>query len=531
MSEGYTSSRVWTEYQTGEDFNNALGLYETVERNEDFYTGNQWRGVNAPDLDKPVINVLSRVVKFCISSIMSDDIGVGLDTFDESDEQKPVLDMLSAQFDEIMEMTAFKKKAREVIRNAAVDSDGCMHFYFDPDAESGVQTGGFEATPGGIRAEIIENTAVHFGNPQSADVQSQPYLLLVFRRLVRDVRQAAKRYGQDPEQIVPDEDDHPHGDATENGKVTVIRRYWKENGTVWFTEVTKTAVVRPATDTGYKRYPVAFFAWEKVKSQYHGQALVTAVVPNQIYINKLFAMAMQHVKMMAFPKVVYNRNLLPGGWDNRVGAAIGVPGDPNVAIASNFRAADMSNQVMEILNTMINYTRDTMGASDAALGNVNPDNTSAIVATQKATSMPLELQKQDFYAFVEDSVRIWLDMMRANYGVRLVKLKIPAEMSGMDESVQTVPFDFSQLSDMNLRLNVEIGAATYWSELMQVQTLDALFTNGILTDAEVYLENMPKGYITGKDNIIQAIRQQKAQAAAMAQQQMAAQGMQGGAAL
>ena len=120
-------------------------------------------------------------------------------------------------------------------------------------------------------------------------------------------------------------------------------------------------------------------------------------------------------------------------------------------------------------------------------------------------------------------------MMRANYGVRLVKLKIPAEMSGMDESVQTVPFDFSQLSDMNLRLNVEIGAATYWSELMQVQTLDALFTNGILT--EVYLENMPKGYITGKDNIIQAIRQQKAQAAAMAQQQMAAQAMQGGAAL
>ena len=101
----------------------------------------------------------------------------------------------------------------------------------------------------------------------------------------------------------------------------------------------------------------------------------------------------------------------------------------------------------------------------------------------------------------------------------------------MDESVQTVPFVFSQLSYMNLRLNVEIGAATYWSELMQVQTLDALFRNGILTDAEVYLENMPKGYITGKDNIIQAIRQQKAQAAAMAQQQMAAQAMQGGAAL
>ena len=497
-------ARLWAEYQQGQAFNNALGLYETVERNEDFYTGNQWRGVNAPDLDKPVINVLARVVKFCISSIMSDDIGVGLERFDEDPAAKPVLDMLSDQFSEVMEMTAFKKKAREVIRNAAVDGDGCMHFYFDPDADA-APGASFASTPGAIRAEILENTNVHFGNPQSADVQSQPYLLLVYRRLVKDVRAAAKPFGVDVEDIVPDEDDHRHGDAPENGKVTVIRRYWKENGTVHFMEATKSALVRPATDTGYKKYPVAFFAWEKVKNQYHGQALVTAVIPNQIYINKLFAMAMQHVKMMAFPKVVYNKNLLPGGWDNRVGAAIGVPGDPGAAIAANFRAADMSNQVMELLNTMITYTRDTMGASDAVLGNITPDNTSAIVATQKATSMPLELQKQDFYAFVEDSVRIWMDMMQQNYGVRPVRLRCD------DGSGQIAPFDFGELSDMHLHLNVEIGAATYWSEVMQVQTLDALFQNGILTDAEVYLENMPKGYITGKENLLRAIRAQKAQ--------------------
>ena len=488
-------STLWSEYQKGQSFNNALGLYETVERNEDFFTGNQWRGVNAPDLDKPVVNVLSRVVRFCISTIMSDDIGVGLDSFDGGEAEKPVLDMLSDQFDKIMEQTAFKKKAREVIRNAAVDGDGCMHFYFDPSAPA-VKSSVFQGTPGAIRAEILENTNIHFGNPQSADVQSQPYLLLVYRRLVKDVRSMAQHYGMDAEDIVPDEDDHRHGDAPEDGKVTVIRRYWKENGTVWFTEATRQALVRPATDTGYQKYPLAFFAWEKVKNQYHGQALVTAVIPNQIYINKLFAMAMQHVKMMAFPKVVYNKNLLPGGWDNRVGAAIGVPGDPAAAVAANFRAADMSNQVMELLNTMISYTRDTMGASDSVLGNVTPNNTSAIVATQKATTMPLELQKQDFYAFVEDSVRIWLDVR-------------PVHLADAD-SQRTEPFDFSKLEDMSLHLNVEIGAATYWSEVMQVQTLDALFQNGILTDAEVYLENLPKGVLTGRDELVRAIREQKA---------------------
>lgn len=545
--EQVTPAAVWQEFERARAFNHAIGLYGTVEQNEDFYIGNQWRGVNAPDLDKPVMNVLARVVKFFISSIVSDDIGVSVTDFDEDEAMKPVLEMLGGQFDEIMELSQFKKKMREVIRNAAVDGDGCLHYWFDPDGGPEDPRGG---TRGVIRAEILENTNVYFGNPQRAEVQEQPYLLLHFRRLVNEVRARA----QDPEAVEPDEDEAKHGDAPEEGKVTVVRRYWMQepgapadgpegvtgdgHKTVWYTEVTRGAVVTPPTDTGLERYPVAFMPWEKVKNQYHGQAAITGLIPNQIFINKLFAMSMQHVKRMAFPKVIYNRAIMPGGWDNRVGAAIPVSGDPNMAVASNFRAQDMSAQVLQMIEAVINYTRDTMGASDAALGNVRPDNTSAIVATQKATSMPLELQKQDFYSFVEDSVRIWMDMMCTYYGVRTVRLQAPkAEvmqgaapqqpggpalppMGGGETETRLELFDFASLRDLHLRLNVDIGAATYWSELMQVQTLDNLFARGILQDAEVYLENMPRGYVPGKADLIKAIRAQKEQAQAAAQAQM-----------
>ncbi len=72
---------------------------------------------------------------------------------------------------------------------------------------------------------------------------------------------------------------------------------------------------------------------------------------------------------------------------------------------------------------------------------------------------------------------------------------------------------------MNLRLNVDVGAATYWSELMQVQTLDNLFARGVLTDAVTYLENMPRGYIPGRQALIEAIRKrQQAMPQALAQQ-------------
>lgn len=681
-----TPQRVWNEFIRAKHFNDAIGLYETVEKNEHFYIGDQWRGVNAPDLDQPVMNMLSRVVKYFVASVMSDDIGVSVTDFDDDEALKPLLEMLGSQFDAVMEGCGFRHKAREAIRNAAVDGDGCIHFYFDAEDDApqpGDGSIGFASTPGHIEAEIIENTNVHFGDPQSGDLQRQPYLLLHFRRLVEDVRRTARENGGDADAVQPDEDENRYSDAPEEGKVTVVRRYWKQRGangrkTVWFCEVSDGAMVRRPTDTGYTRYPIAFMPWEKVKDQFHGQAAITGMIPNQIFVNKLFAMAMQHVKHMAFPKIVYNRNLLAGRkWSNRVGEAIGVNGDPNLAVATGLRAPDMSSQVLVMIDKVIAYTRDTMGASDAALGNVAPDNTSAIIAVQKATSMPLELQRQDFYTFVEDSVRVWLDMMAQNYGVRPVRLKVrgkapgmgeqtvpfgknflpkdaqkvfelgentpnktlnvlngaeklPADLQGMgqgmaaadalgtvlpgmetglfgaglpgadaagtglpeapgmgftgkglpeapgmgltgigaeapgmgltcmgaeafnmgsagmeasdfdpniaggnakapgpemtgmladaagaqpvtetEEHYETVPFDFSRLQNMELRLNVDVGAATYWSELMQVQTLDNLFARGVLTDAVTYLENMPRGYIPGRQAIIEAIRKRQ----------------------
>ena len=110
--------------------------------------------------------------------------------------------------------------------------------------------------------------------------------------------------------------------------------------------------------------------------------------------------------------------------------------------------------VLQMIDNVISYTRDTMGASDAALGNVRPDNTSAIIATQKASAMPLELQRMGFYQFVEDYVRIFLDIMRTDYGLRQVAV------SDENGQQQQLMFDFSALDRLHLKLNIDIGAST-----------------------------------------------------------------------
>lgn len=492
-------TEIFTEYEKAVSVNTELDLYDKVAQNERFFIGNQWHGVNAPkDLDKPVFNILKRVIAYFISTIVSDDVSAQVSAFgyDGNPAIEGFLQVVSSQIDEIIEQSKIKVKNRDAIRNAAVDGDACFYIRYDESVETG------QEIKGAIDVEVIDNTNILFGNPQLQEVQKQPYVIIMLRQTIESVREEAKANGipqADIDMIIPDESENVNGEIKETDKITVLVKFYKQNGTVHMVKTVRNVVIKKATDLGYRLYPIAYFSWDKIKNSYHGQAAISGLIPNQIFINKLFAMAMEHVKNMAFPKIIYNKNLI-AKWDNRVGAAIAANGDLSQAVATGFKAPDMSNQAMMLIEKAIQYTRDTMGASDAALGNIKPDNTSAIIAVQKSSAMPLELQKMDFYQFVEDYIRIFIDIMRVNYGTREV---MAIGENGVNQ-LQAV--DFSMLDSLQIKLNVEVGASTYWSELMQVQTIDNLFAKGIIQDAVLYLESIPNGYIPNKQKIIEHIK-------------------------
>ena len=70
-------------------------------------------------------------------------------------------------------------------------------------------------------------------------------------------------------------------------------------------------------------------------------------------------------------------------------------------------------------------------------------------------------------------------------------------------------FDFSGIDYDSFDIRVNIGSATYWSQLMQVQTMDSFFKNGIIEDAIFYLEHIPEGYVSGKNELINDLRERK----------------------
>ena len=422
-------------------------------------------------------------------------------------------DIFKNEIDRVIEKTKAKTKARKMLRNAAVDGDGCFFFYYDNDEED-------------IAIELTDNTKVLFGNPHNDEVQTQDSIIVVQRLTLEKVKRIAKEYGvkqDDIDSITPDHEKYYGEEEDFNDElVTVLTRFWKEKGEIHFAKCTKKVMLKEDTNTEYKLYPIAWMPWENVKSSYHGQGCITGLIPNQIFVNKLLAMSMLHHKTMAFPKIVYDMTKFPNGWDNAVGQAVGVVGGVNDAVMQSTKPSDMSQQAINLVDKTIAYSKELMGASDAALGDIKPENTSAIIATQKASAAPLELQRQAYYQFWEDCVLVMLEIMRVNYGTRTVTVDVYNEFG--EEERQLVEFDFDAKDYNEMKLMVDIGASAYWSEIAQAQTADSMLINGIFgEDPVMYLEAIPDHVIKNKNKLISKLRAQQKLAMQQAQQmQMAA---------
>ena len=505
--------QVWQAYNKGVMFNEQIGLYDTVENNENFFIGKQWEGVEANGNPTPTFNFLKRVTLFQVATVSSDNITMQASPMSASalfgpQQVEQVADVVSRQFDTLFERNKIPALTREFMRNAAVDGDGCTYTYFDPDAQTG------QAVKGDLVTEVVENTRVLFGNPYDRDVQKQPWILITLRRPVEEVRRMAQRNGFDPDEIRPDEEQGGRTTSRYTGDQVTLLVYFRrdpETGHIWAGKYTQKGQAEAFRDTGLKLYPITWMNWDYVQDCYHGHALISQLIPNQVFVNQLFAMVMRSLQTTAFPKIIYDKTRIPH-WDGGVGRAIGVNGGDMNTIARIMDPASVSPQISQFIDAAINYTQRFMGSSDVALGEARPDNTSAIVALQRASNAPLDLVKRNMYQAVEDLGHIYLDMMRAYYGVRLVRMRafrtdMPLRMELRQTEMDT-EFDFSVLEQLPLQLKLDVGASSFWSEITSIQTLDNLLLQGKIS-LEDYLERIPEGYVSRKQELIDKLRGEK----------------------
>lgn len=525
----------WKNYEKAVAYNTTVGLQETVKANENFFIGKQWEGVEANGLPTPVFNFLKRVGGFTIANLVSDSIKINasvLAAFPEDDKLIDPVRIVNDEMDALSEQNRLPSLAKAFARDAAVRGDGCIFTWWDAKADAGPYG------KGRIRSELLENTRVFFGNPSDRRVQEQPWIMIEKRELVRNVKRRAKENGaEDWETIMPDDENMEAVDSVKytDDKVTTIQLYWKDddNEEVWCFEFCNRHVIREPWNLNIHLYPIVWLNWDYVADCYHGQAMITGLIPNQIFVNKAWAMSQLSIMRTAWPKFIYDKTRIDH-LDNRVGGAIGVAGNVDGAI----KVADTGHieaQVFQYISAAISQTEEALGATEAALGEGKAYNTSAILSLQKAASTPQELTKQNLYAQIEDLARIYMEFMSEYYGKRTVDMAPTDEMRAMLEqyndlreqagmprqeipATMPVDFDFSMLKQHPFSIKIDVGASSYYSEVSSLSTLDNLLLNGHINIVQ-YLEHIPDGTVAGRRELIEELKQQMEEQQRMAEQQ------------
>ena len=515
---------AWEMYRKGLDFNQQINLEETVRVNENFFVGKQWEGVPSNNLPTPQVNILKRVGLFTIATLVSDNIKVTASPLANTVGTSSYKDMARAindEFEAIFEREKVADKVREFARDACVDGDGCLYVYWDADAETGQQA------KGQIRCEVVDNTRVFFGNPSTEKVHDQPWIMIAKRMPERNARIMARNNGSVAWRRIsahPDESDAVDESKWNDDLVTVLQLFWRDDETkeIWTYCSCENAEIEPPKSLGIMHYPICWLCWDTVKDCYHGQAMITGLVPNQIAINKTHALTQVSMMNMAFPSKIYDKTRI-AKVTNQVGAAYGVNGTVDNAMKV-VEGANISPQIFQYITSFIEQTEQSLGATSVALGDTRPDNTSAIIALQRAAATPSELTKQNIYSAIEDLSRIFLDFMGGYYATRWVDRPISdrerqagmiAQQVNPDiEIPEEVPeqFDFSVLREHPVIIKVDVGASTYYSEIASIQTLENLLMQGQINVVQ-FLERLPDDYIPQRVALISEIKNQMAQMA------------------
>lgn len=511
QKEQYTEE--WELYEKGKEYNYSVDLYNKVASNERFYRGDQWEGINSNGLPKPTFNIFKRIINYYTSNLLSSSVSMrfsyaspfGSGSAISADEAAAYAELLNGICQARWEKLKMDSLLLDALTDGAISGDAVAYTYWDKTVRTG------QPYSGDFRTVLVDNTNVFFGDPNIRDPQKQPYILISMRENVSELRRAARKAGLSEDvvqKIVPDSDNTTQsGDMAkkelESTKCISLIRLWKdENGHVLFRKSVRSAVLSDTTDTGLTLYPICVFNWTRVKNSWHGEAVATGLIENQIFLNKGFAMVMKHMMDTAFSKVIYDGTLIDE-WSNRVGEAIRVDG-PVGDVAKIISPGVMQSGMLDVLQLALTNTKECLGATDAALGDVKPTNTSAILALQQAATLPLENIKRQFYQFVEDIGTVWLDFIFAYYSDdRLVY--IPEGDGG-----RYVTLKLGKARDALFDCRIDVGAVNYWSEISCLSTLDNLLANGYISTLQ-YLERVPDNLIPKKKALMEEIRLQQGQ--------------------
>lgn len=449
-------------------------------------------------------------------------------TADENDAEEIsfVMTALSDYFKICAERLKFDTLKAAAFKNAYITGTAIFYTFWNDKIKTGLYSDerGTDPILGDIDCELIDIENFYVSDPNQKDINRMEYVIVAQRQTVEQLKREAKANGiskEDIESIKSDDTDTAYlaGDRGEDelegeGKVTVLTKFFKvyeKDGSekIHAVKATEKCLIRDEYDTMLEKYPFAVFRFEDAANSFFGDSEVTYLVPNQIAINRMVSACVWNAIMLGMPITLINRDFVDTPLTNEPGQCVEVTGENIKNCISYVNPPSLGSEQVNVAQNLMDNTLSQSGANDAALGNLRPDNTSAIIAVREAAQQPLQTVQTRFYQFCEDIARCFAEYWIKYYGNRKIKME-------SDSGTWYLPINAERYGKLLITARVDVGPASMFSELQTVTTLDNLFGAGIITQLQ-YLERIPKGYIPERDKLIEEIKRQQETQAAMEQ--------------
>ena len=526
----------WTLFEKGKSFMRRMNMFTDTDKNYRMYSGNQWEGAKIEGIEQAQYNFIETIVNYKVSTINQNLWGINYssENFEDREFRKTAEEtckLLNKKASKVWEKDSMDFKVREVSEDSAVNDEGVMYVNYDIDTQEPLN-------------EIINKTDIQYGNENSSDIQSQPYIIISQRKSVIEIQNLARKEGVSEEQIKNIKGDSDYfeeaGESAKyekDNKCTLITKMWKEEGKVKFVKSTKYVVVKKESNSGLSLYPVAHYPWKTKKGSARGEGEVRYLIPNQLELNKTLARMLLSVKQNAYPtKVVAIDKISNPNAINQVGGTIKARGqsvDDVNKVFTTIAPAQMSTDVSKTINDLISITRELKNSSDIATGGVNPTEASgkAILAVQQASQQPMTKQLTGLKMFIEELARIWLDMWvtYSQDGMKLEEEK--TDPTTGEEYVELVDIPSSVLENLKGTVKVDITPKSSYDKYARELTLENFLKAGYfnpqkLGELKVYAKILPDDAIAPKQDILKAIEIEEEEQKKIAQINAQAQIMQ-----
>lgn len=512
-------TQVWQLYEQCRNYARRMNFFTDTDKNYRMYNGNQWAGLKISGIEPVQLNFIKPIIKYKVGIINQNlyAINYSSENFELKDFREvanKTCKMLNKKAAKIWEKDGLDYKIRKVSKDSAINDEGIM--YVDYDKENQIPIN-----------EILSKNNVFYGNENSSNIQTQPYIIIKQRLSIVELQERAKNAGVSDEEvktILGDNDTFE--EAGESAKYekdnmcTLITKMYKKDGTVFYEQSTRYCEIKKETNSGLTYYPVAHMLWEEKEGSARGEGEVRHLTPNQLEVNKTIMRRLIVAKQTAYPqKVVAVDKIQNKEAIDRVGGVIKVKGQEIEDVRKIFNVtqpAQMSSDVEKVMNELINMSRELANAGSVATGDVNPEDASgkAILAVQQASQQPLIEQLSALKAFIEDLARIWLDMITVYSEDGIILEDEDVDDSTGETITQQIRVRQTVLQQLQASVKVDVtpkGAFDKYAQEVSMENMlkAGYFSQEKLGELKIYVEILDDDSVMPKQKLLEAIKKQE----------------------